>query len=104
MVGLAVFFLIYAHFGRHFPGLLAHRGYDVVRILEQVYLGADGIYGTPLGVSATFVIIIVVLGALLELKAGHVFCKDRGRRRRGGWLLFRSPPTRRSPHRTGWRV
>ena len=38
----------------------------MVRILEQVYLGADGIYGTPLGVSSTFVIIIVVLGALLE--------------------------------------
>ena len=66
MVGLAIFFLVYAFYGRYFPGLLAHRGYDIVRILEQVYLGADGIYGTPLGVSSTFVIIIVVLGALLE--------------------------------------
>ena len=66
MVGLAIFFLIYAYFGREFPGALAHRGYDLERILEQVYLGADGIYGMPLGVSATFVIIIVVLGALLE--------------------------------------
>ena len=66
MVGLALFFLLYAYFGREFPGALAHRGYDLERILEQVYLGADGIYGMPLGVSATFVIIIVVLGALLE--------------------------------------
>ena len=66
MVGLAVFFVIYAHFGRQFPDMLSHRGYDLQRILEQVYLGADGIYGTPLGVSATFVIVIVVLGALLE--------------------------------------
>ena len=66
MVGLAIFFLAYAAFGRHFPDLLSHRGYDLERILEQVYLGADGIYGTPLGVSATFVIVIVVLGALLE--------------------------------------
>ena len=55
MVGLAVFFVIYAHFGRQFPDMLSHRGYDLQRILEQVYLGADGIYGTPLGVSATFV-------------------------------------------------
>lgn len=66
MVGLAIFFLLYAYFGREFPSALAHRGYDLERILEQVYLGADGIYGMPLGVSATFVIIIVVLGALLE--------------------------------------
>ncbi len=66
MVSLAIFFLIYALYGRQFPDLLAHRGYDLVRVLEQVYLGADGIYGTPLGVSSTFVIIIVVFGALLE--------------------------------------
>ena len=66
MVGLAIFFLIYARYGREFPDMISHRGYDLQRILEQVYLGADGIYGTPLGVSATFVIVIVVLGALLE--------------------------------------
>ena len=54
MVSLAIFFLIYALYGRQFPDLLAHRGYDLVRVLEQVYLGADGIYGTPLGVSSTF--------------------------------------------------
>ena len=66
MVALAIFFLIYARYGREFPDMISHRGYDLQRILEQVYLGADGIYGTPLGVSATFVIVIVVLGALLE--------------------------------------
>jgi TRAP transporter 4TM/12TM fusion protein len=66
MVVLAVVFLAYALGGQYFPDIISHRGYDVPRVLEQVYLGADGIFGTPLGVSATFVIVIVILGALLE--------------------------------------
>lgn len=66
MVILALVFLFYAIFGQVLPGDLAHRGYDLPRVLSQVYMGADGIFGTPLGVSATFVILIVILGAMLE--------------------------------------
>ncbi len=66
MVVLALVFLAYAFWGNVLGGDLAHRGYDLKRVLSQVYLGADGIFGTPLGVSATFVILIVILGALLE--------------------------------------
>ena len=66
MVLLALVFLAYAFWGNYLWGDIAHRGYDLKRVLSQVYLGADGIFGTPLGVSATFVILIVILGALLE--------------------------------------
>jgi TRAP transporter 4TM/12TM fusion protein len=66
MVVLALVFLTYAFWGNFLYGDLAHRGYDLERVLGQVYLGADGIFGTPLGVSSTFVILIVILGALLE--------------------------------------
>jgi len=66
MVVLALLFLIYAFWGNYLWGDIAHRGYGLKRVLSQVYLGADGIFGTPLGVSATFVILIVILGALLE--------------------------------------
>ncbi len=66
MVVLALVFLGYAFWGNYLWGDIAHRGYDLKRVLSQVYLGADGIFGTPLGVSATFVILIVILGALLE--------------------------------------
>ena len=66
MVVLAVIFLAYAFWGNFLSGDLAHRGYDIERVLGQVYLGADGIFGTPLGVSSTFVVLIVIFGALLE--------------------------------------
>lgn len=66
MVVLALVFLAYAFWGNLLWGDIAHRGYDLKRVLAQVFLGADGIFGTPLGVSATFVVLIVILGALLE--------------------------------------
>ncbi len=66
MVVLALLFLAYAFWGNLLWGDVAHRGYDLKRVLAQVFLGADGIFGTPLGVSATFVVLIVILGALLE--------------------------------------
>ncbi len=66
IVILAIIFLLYAYFGSYLPGLAGHRGYSVERIISQLYLGGSGIFGTPLGVSATFVILIVLFGAVLE--------------------------------------
>jgi len=66
IVVLAIVFLIYAYFGNYLPGVAGHRGYPVDRIISQLYLGGGGIFGTPLGVSATFVILIVIFGSVLE--------------------------------------
>lgn len=66
IVILALVFLLYALLGPYLPGMLAHRGYSLERVLSQLYLGGGGIFGTPLGVSATFVILIIIYGAFLE--------------------------------------
>ena len=66
IVILALIFLVYAFVGPYLPGLLYHRGYSLERVVSHLYLGGSGIFGTPLGVSATFVILIVIFGALLE--------------------------------------
>lgn len=66
IVLLALGFILYGLFGNHLPAPFGHRGYSVQRVMSQVYLGGGGIFGTPLGVSATFVTGVVVLGALLE--------------------------------------
>jgi len=66
IVILAIIFLLYAYFGNLIPGIAGHRGYSAERIISQLYLGGGGIFGTPLGVSSTFVILIVLFGAVLE--------------------------------------
>ncbi|MDZ7799314.1 MAG: TRAP transporter fused permease subunit [Trueperaceae bacterium] len=70
------------------PGILEHRGYDVGRIVSQLYLGQEGIYGLPLGVAATFVYIFVLFGAFLEITGAGQFFIDlayaAAGRQRGG--------------------
>jgi TRAP transporter 4TM/12TM fusion protein len=63
---LAIIFLLYALLGSYLPGEAGHRGYSLHRIMSHLYLGGSGIFGTPLGVTATFVILIVLFGAVLE--------------------------------------
>ena len=64
---VAVIFLLYAtKMGPSFPGLLAHRGYSFSRIISHMYLTTEGILGTPIGVSATFVFMFILFGAFLD--------------------------------------
>jgi TRAP transporter 4TM/12TM fusion protein len=66
IVCLAAFFLLYAYFGRHFPGFMAHRGYSLERIFSHMYLTTEGILGIPLGVAATFIYLFILFGSFRE--------------------------------------
>ena len=63
---IVVFFLLYTYFGNHVPGFLGHRGYNLERIVVQVFAGTEGIYGIPLGVCATIVIVFLLFGSFLD--------------------------------------
>ncbi|MBI5968275.1 MAG: TRAP transporter permease [Deltaproteobacteria bacterium] len=62
----AIFFIIYAYIGPYLPGLLRHAGQNTEAIVDQLYMTTEGIFGIPLGVSATYVILFVIFGAFLE--------------------------------------
>jgi TRAP transporter 4TM/12TM fusion protein len=66
---IALFFTAYAFLGPHMPDLLAFKGVSIGKYLGNITLSTEGIYGIPLGVSASIVYLFVLLGALLE-KAG----------------------------------
>nr|WP_241760512.1 TRAP transporter permease [Dethiosulfovibrio peptidovorans] len=63
---IAIFFLIYCFYGRAFPELFQHRGFSIKRIINHMYLGTEGVFGIPLGVSATFVFMFILFGSVLE--------------------------------------
>ena len=63
---IAVGFLLYALFGRYMPGFLEHRGVTLERLVSHMYYTLDGILGTPLSVSATFIFLFLLFGAFLE--------------------------------------
>ncbi|MDD2382928.1 MAG: TRAP transporter permease [Sulfurospirillaceae bacterium] len=59
-------FLAYGFFGQYLPGDLAHRGFGFDQIVDQLYLGSDGILGTPILVSATYIFLFILFGTFLE--------------------------------------
>ncbi|PZX46721.1 TRAP transporter 4TM/12TM fusion protein [Roseinatronobacter thiooxidans] len=62
--------------GEWMPGVLSHRGASVDRLVGQLYLGQEGIFGLPLGVAATFVFMFVLFGAFLEKTGAGKFFID----------------------------
>lgn len=63
---IALIFLAYDYFGQYMPDLIAHKGASINKIVGQMYLTTEGIFGVPLGVSASYVFLFVLFGALLE--------------------------------------
>jgi TRAP transporter 4TM/12TM fusion protein len=97
MTIIGAFFIVYAFAGRRgelpfladwMPGIMNHRGYSLDRLASQMTLGAEGIFGIPLGVAATFVFVFVLFGAFLEVTGAGKFFIDlayaAAGRQRGG--------------------
>ena len=70
LVTVSVFALAFAFSGPYLPGVLAHRGYGIKRLIEHLYLSTEGIWGIPLGVSAQFVYLFILFGAVLDVAGG----------------------------------
>ncbi|WP_341301417.1 TRAP transporter permease [Lysinibacillus sp. FSL H8-0500] len=62
---IAIGFLVYAYYGPYFPAFMAHRGQDLESIVNLMYFTTDGIFGTPISVSATFIFVFLLFGAFL---------------------------------------
>jgi TRAP transporter 4TM/12TM fusion protein len=85
MTIVGVVFILYAFAGNRgelpfladfMPGILNHRGYSLDRLASQLTLGAEGVYGLPLGVAATFIFVFVLFGAFLEVTGAGKFFID----------------------------
>ncbi len=66
---VAVVFILYAFFGPYMPSVIAFKGVSLNRLVGQLTMSTEGIYGVPLDVSATIVFLFVLFGAMLD-KAG----------------------------------
>lgn len=73
---IALFFLLYNFFGMYIPGLLGHYGFSLERVINIMFWGGQGIFGTALGVSATYIFIFVVFGAFLKNSGFSDFIND----------------------------
>jgi len=64
-------FLSYGLFGQYFPSPINTRGYDFAQVVDQMFLGTEGIYGIPIYVSSSYIFLFILFGAFLE-RAGMI--------------------------------
>lgn len=71
---IAICFMAYAYFGQQMPGIFVHPGADWSSIVNHLYLSSQGIYGTALGVIATYVFHFVLFGVMAQrIGLGQLF-------------------------------
>ena len=76
LVVLAAIFLAYNWFGQYIPGRLGHNGFTLKRVLVTQFWGTQGLLGTGVGVSATYIFLFVVFGAFLKYSGFSKFIND----------------------------
>ena len=71
---IAIIFLLYPLLAPYVPGVFEGRGYSLKRVAIFMSTGTEGIFGIPLGVSASYIIIFTIFGAFLNnFGAGDFF-------------------------------
>ncbi|MEH6628793.1 MAG: TRAP transporter permease [Motiliproteus sp.] len=76
LMAIATIFLLYSFFGNYMPEMIEHKGYSLSEVVNHQWVTTEGVFGVALGVSADFVFLFVLFGALLEKAgAGNYFIK-----------------------------
>jgi TRAP transporter 4TM/12TM fusion protein len=76
----AMAFLAYGYWGplldRVGLSIIGHRGYAVDRLVATLYMTLEGVFGVPLDVAATYIVLFVIYGAVLEASGAGRFFVD----------------------------
>ncbi len=73
---ICLVFFTYPFYSAYLPGVFESRGYAPLRLAEFLTTTSEGIYGIPIGVSATYIILFTIFGSFLsEFGAGDFFFK-----------------------------
>lgn len=66
----------YALFGDSLPWILRHGGFSLGQVMQVVWYSFDGVFGRPISVVVTLILVFIMFGAILEgIGAGPVLLK-----------------------------
>jgi len=79
----ALGFLAYAWVGPFLDlvglSIVAHRGYGLDRLVGTLYMTLEGVFGVPLDVASTYIILFTVFGAVLQHSGASRFLLEWSR-------------------------
>ena len=73
---VVLLFIAYAMLGQWLPAPWTHVGYDIGRLVGQMYMALEGIFGTAVDVSSTLIILFTIYGAILQFSGAGKFYLD----------------------------
>ena len=76
LVIVSVIFLLYAFFGGHISGIFASKDFTLNQVVRTLFASTDGIFGMPIGVSASYVILFILFGSFLQESGGGELFTD----------------------------
>ena len=76
LIIIIVLFLAYGFWGHLIPGTLGHREFTMMWTVDHLFYTVTGVFGTPLGVSSTFIFIFILFGKFLEVSGAGKFFID----------------------------
>ena len=82
---LGLIFLAYGLLGQYVPGVFMHRGYNWVQISNHLFANSEGIYGTSVGVAASYIFLFILFGAVMSKCGMGSFFNDMAMALAGGF-------------------
>jgi len=73
---LSIFFIFYGMYGREFPGMFMHRGYDWLSLSNHFFANTEGIYGTSVNVSSSYIYLFILFGCVMTKSGMGKFFND----------------------------
>jgi TRAP transporter 4TM/12TM fusion protein len=73
---VAIAFMAYAYFGPYLPPPWTHRGFDVAQLVGHLFITLEGIFGIPVDVSSSLIILFTIYGAFLQHSGAGKFFID----------------------------
>ncbi|MDR2178742.1 MAG: TRAP transporter permease [Synergistaceae bacterium] len=73
---LSLIFILYGLYGRNLPGMFAHRGYTWMQLSNHFFANTEGIYGSSVSVSASYIFLFILFGAVMVKSGMGSFFND----------------------------
>ena len=73
---IALLFIAYALAGPYLPAPWNHRGYGFSALVGHLFITLEGIFGIPVDVSATLIVLFTIFGAFLQFSGAGKFFID----------------------------
>jgi TRAP transporter 4TM/12TM fusion protein len=73
---VAIAFIAYSYFGPYLPQPWTHRGFDIGQIIGHLFITLEGIFGIPVDVSSSLIILFTIYGAFLQHSGAGKFFID----------------------------